>query len=243
VVSAPRPSTGPTEPGLPAISWPQRAQRRLSPDAPFFLHRQRLLDALYTARSHIRGRVLDVGCFDRPYEQDFAAQTERWIGLDYPSYATYRTRADVFGAANRLPLREESVDTVLCTQVLDDLPEPGRLFAEAARVLRPSGALVLSAGQYSPPHNEPHDYYRVSRFALADLAARAGLHTACLIPQGGVVALVAFVLATWVPWLRSGGGWRHAMGGAWQRLAVAADERIIRHGDTIGWVLVATKAG
>jgi SAM-dependent methyltransferase len=226
---------------LPVV-YPAPAPRRLPIRSLFYLHRQVLLDALYAAAPFIRGRVLDVGCFDKPYVRDFGARAERWIGVDRPAYSQGRPQADVFGDACALPVRAAAVDTVLCTQVLDDLPDPQRLFDEAARVLRPGGALVLTAPQYSPPHDEPGDYYRFSRFALDLLAQRAGLRTMRLVPQGGVVALLAFAAGIRIPVLRARASWVRTLNGALQAAALRADRALQKYPDTLGWVIVAEKA-
>jgi SAM-dependent methyltransferase len=47
-----------------------------------------------------------------------------------------------------LPLVSSSVDRALCHNVLETLPDPGRLLEEAHRVLRPGGRLVLSHPDY-----------------------------------------------------------------------------------------------
>jgi SAM-dependent methyltransferase len=47
-----------------------------------------------------------------------------------------------------LPFATASVDRVLCHNVLESLPEPDALVAEAWRVLRPGGRLVLSHSDY-----------------------------------------------------------------------------------------------
>jgi ubiquinone/menaquinone biosynthesis C-methylase UbiE len=45
---------------------------------------------------------------------------------------------------DRIPLADDSVDTVVCALALTHLPELGEAFAEFARVLRPGGHLVIS---------------------------------------------------------------------------------------------------
>jgi SAM-dependent methyltransferase len=47
-----------------------------------------------------------------------------------------------------LPFADASVDRVLCHDVLECLPDPDALVAEAARVLRPGGRLVLAHTDY-----------------------------------------------------------------------------------------------
>lgn len=222
--------------GVPK-NWGGVRPPRLPPSEPFAIHRQRLIDALWAARAAFGGRLLDLGCGDQPYRRFFGDRCTAWIGLDRVAAA----RPAVVGDLLCLPIRAASCDTVLCTQVLDDVPCPPALFAAAAAVLRPGGRLVLTASQYTPLHDEPRDYYRATRHALADCCARAGLQVEVLRPVGGSAALVGFVVACHLPLLRGDGRLARAARAAWQALVLALDRRWPRYGDTMGWLLVAVK--
>lgn len=50
----------------------------------------------------------------------------------------------VLGDVHALPLRDASVHAVLCTGSVPHFADPGRVLAEARRVLRPGGALVMT---------------------------------------------------------------------------------------------------
>jgi SAM-dependent methyltransferase len=58
-----------------------------------------------------------------------------------------------------LPFADAAVDRVLCHNVLESLPDPDAMVAEAGRILRPGGRLVLS-----------HSDYDTMVFASEDLA-------------------------------------------------------------------------
>ena len=49
-----------------------------------------------------------------------------------------------------LPLADAAFDRVLCHNVLECLPDPGALVAEAVRVLRRHGRLVLAHSDFEP---------------------------------------------------------------------------------------------
>jgi SAM-dependent methyltransferase len=61
---------------------------------------------------------------------------------DTPSYSSRPT------SRTPLPLADASADRVLCHDVLECLPDPDALVAEAARILRPGGRLVLAHTDY-----------------------------------------------------------------------------------------------
>src|SRR5206468_11846905 len=68
--------------------------------------------------------------------------------------------------AESLPLRDESFDAVVATEVLEPLDEPGRMLSEARRVLRPGGQFFMTTpnAQALP--------YRILRFLPDALVSR-----------------------------------------------------------------------
>lgn len=76
-------------------------------------------------------------------------------------------------SADRLPLRDCSVDLVTCVTAMHLMAEPGAVFAEFARVLAAGGRLVLATFQQAPDRSRPDRPYRTihPRFATADLVA------------------------------------------------------------------------
>ena len=58
-----------------------------------------------------------------------------------------------------IPVADESFDAVLCTEVLEHVPQPADVIRELARVLRPGGRLLLTAPLASGLHQQPHHYY------------------------------------------------------------------------------------
>lgn len=92
---------------------------------------------------------------------------------------------DVQGRLERLPLADGAVDVVIHTQVLEHVARPEEVLFELSRVLRPGGALYLTAPQGWPEHQAPRDYFRFTRFALDRLLREAGFEVVEISPLGG----------------------------------------------------------
>ena len=95
--------------------------------------------------------VLDVGCGAGVTAERLSTRYSlSACGIDPSSVllGSARARSDhlplIRAAAERLPIADASVDAVLAECVLSLLPDAARALAEFARVLRPSGMLVLS---------------------------------------------------------------------------------------------------
>ena len=55
--------------------------------------------------------------------------------------------------ATRLPFANDSFDYVICSEVLEHIPDDRKAVAEMTRVLKPEGTLVISVPLYLPEKN------------------------------------------------------------------------------------------
>ena len=108
--------------------------------------------------------TLDVGAKVAPYVQRFPNR----VGLDLVPAPAITVVGNVLG----LPFRSGAFGCVLCTEVLEHLPEPQAAVDEMHRVLRPDGILVLTTRFLFPIHDSPRDYYRFTRYGLQHLLRR-----------------------------------------------------------------------
>ncbi len=111
-------------------------------------------------------RVLDVGAGSCPYQADLAHA--RYESHDFKAYEGYKDpgrgeglygRIDHVSDILSLPVAEGSFDAVLCTEVLEHVPEPIGAVGEMARVLRRGGLMILTAPLSSALHQEPYHFY------------------------------------------------------------------------------------
>jgi len=164
-----------------------------------WLIHHRMIAALERSSAHASGTLLDVGCGSRPFEPLFQGRITRAFGTDLARspYLGDR-RPDAFARAEALPVRSGAIDTVLATSMLTCLPEPSAMLREVHRVLRPGGVAILEFEQMIPVHDEPHDYFRFTRFGAAHLLESAGLEPVEFIPVGGLMSKVGMSLIGWL---------------------------------------------
>ena len=155
------------------------------------------LEVLYRSLREVlprlRGRVLDVGCGEKPYA-DWLRAADEHVGLDVVD----GDAVDVVvtpGAA--WPFEDQSFDAVLCLQVLEHVSDPEHVVAEIARVLRPGGTCVMTVPFAYNEHDDPHDYRRLSRHG-ARLVLSGRLEVAQVVGQGGLGRSLAGLLLNWV---------------------------------------------
>jgi SAM-dependent methyltransferase len=151
-----------------------------------------------------RGRLLDVGCGDKPYEHIFRPFVTEYIGVEHEATFTATSagardrKPDVLYDGKRLPFDDRSFDTVLNVQVLEHTPQPFALVSEMARVLKDDGVLIVTAPFGFRLHEEPHDYFRYSPHGLRQLCADAGLEVVRVEQQGSLWSVIGHKLNSYL---------------------------------------------
>jgi len=133
-----------------------------------------------------KGKLLDLGCGQAPlycvYQPLVSEVTcvdwkNSMHGNDYLDFEVDLTRD--------LPFEAEAFDTILLSDVLEHIPTPDDLWIEMARILSPGGSILMNTPFLYWLHEEPHDFYRYTEFALRRFAERSELEVVELSPIGG----------------------------------------------------------
>jgi len=166
-----------TIPARPPVSTSWRESRRAAS------YRRLLLDeCLAWASPFMRGVVIDLGGkrqrqrgrFRRPSVGD-----TRWIYVNIDA----ETVPDILGDVTAVPLPDGLADCVVCTEVLEHLPDPAACVREAHRLLRAGGHFIASVPFLYPVHADPADFHRFTwdgilrvcePFASVDVRAMGG---------------------------------------------------------------------
>ncbi len=129
--------------------------------------------------------VLEAGCGEGYGADRLAGIAHRVIGLDYDEAATahvaraYPQVDAVRANLAHLPVRPGAVDVVVSLQVIEHLWNQAEFLADAIRVLRPAGTLVISTPNrltFSPAGAAANPFHtrELAPAELADLLRAAG---------------------------------------------------------------------
>ncbi len=123
---------------------------------------------------YLRGRLIDIGCGEKPYREMLNSVVTDHIGVDHRETLHDKSQVDLFGTAYAIPADEGSFDSALCTAVLEHLEEPELAVRECYRVLKPGGTAIYSVPFIWHLHEEPRDFYRFSKYGLKYLFEKCG---------------------------------------------------------------------
>jgi 2-polyprenyl-6-hydroxyphenyl methylase/3-demethylubiquinone-9 3-methyltransferase len=162
-----------TEPRDAYDGWHARVADSAALDTPW--HRL-VQESLAIARDLDGCRVLEIACG----RGDFAewctsnADPEIFVAADFSMTAVRLARAHVLKStpavrvgfaqadAQAIALGSESMDTVICCETIEHVPDPRAALRELARVLRPGGRLFLTTPNYLGPIGAYRGYLRLT---------------------------------------------------------------------------------
>ena len=199
--------------------------------------------------------VLDVGAGTCPYRPLFAHcdyrthDFKKYTGRKLNSAAEYG-QIDYVSEIGDIPLPDGSVDVVLCTEVLEHVPEPIAALREMARLLKPGGRLLVTAPLGSGPHQLPfHFYGGYTPEWYRHFGKQFGLEILEVTPNGGLGKLLAQESARMASCIRAGDPSLHSdpafvyhLFAEWlPRYLYQLDDKLRMDGFTVGYMVEAKK--
>jgi ubiquinone/menaquinone biosynthesis C-methylase UbiE len=134
-----------------AADWEQRYAK------PAFQARLRVFQQCLAARDLHGQSWLDAGCGSGTLARHLAQSGAHVLGVDAAQEMiaaaknlaglnenTQQLRFEDIATIAQLPLDDRSLDGIVCSSVLEYVPDPPACLAEFARVLRPGGLLIVS---------------------------------------------------------------------------------------------------
>lgn len=138
-------------------------------------------------------RLVDVGSGDSPYRH--VIDHDDYVGVDRTPLGTDAWL--IIADAAALPLVTGSADGVLCTEVIEHVPDERSLAAELARIAAPGASLVLSAPFVHGLHEQPYDFRRLTSIGLVTTLEAAGWDIDAISSVGGPVVVAVDGLVRW----------------------------------------------
>jgi SAM-dependent methyltransferase len=172
--------------------------------SPYFLTRFYLINDVkkITEKYPFYGKILDVGCGNKPYENLFKNK-EKYFGIDFKDYSINKDlqsgRPDYFFNKDylktfRLPFPDNSFDHSVSFQVLEHHKRPQELIKEMLRITKKNGFILISVPFLGGIHEEPNDYQRFTRFGLIELFEQQNCKILKIIEEGSLISTISMLL-------------------------------------------------
>ncbi len=135
-------------------------------------------------------RVLDAGAGSCPYRACFAhceykAQDFASLNGEQLSGGEYG-QIDYVCDITSIPVPDASFDAILCSEVLEHLPQPIKVIREFARILKPGGKIIITAPLGSGIHQDPYHYYGgYTPFWYEQFLSESGFGSICVEENAG----------------------------------------------------------
>jgi SAM-dependent methyltransferase len=141
-------------------------------------------------------KILDAGAGELRYKKYFNHCKYVSNDLCVGDEAWYFKGIDIKSSIYKIPVKNNSFDYILCTQVLEHLEYPELAFKEFYRILKKGGKIILTAPLGQGEHQIPYDYFRYTQYGLKSLGKRNKLKLTYIKPQGGIFINLEYML--WV---------------------------------------------
>ncbi len=153
-------------------------------DNSLYLHYHSYHRDLFAAfNDYAKGKLLDIGCGNKPYLELLKPLTSEYFGVDIIQSNSYCV--DLVCKANSIPLPDHSFDTIISTQTVEHVEDHQGLINEAYRIVKDGGYFIVSGPMYWPLHEEPYDFFRFTKHGFRYILEKAGFEIISIKSNGG----------------------------------------------------------
>lgn len=154
--------------------------------------RSRITEFVKKVQKGKRYIFLDYGCGTAPYKDLLSPILKEYIGIDIAKSPATKL---IVSEKAKVPLKSDSIDIVLSTQVLEHVEDVQFYLSQCKRLLKKNGLLLLSTHGVWPYHPFPHDYHRWTAEGLVNELKKQDLICISITSiLGSYAAIVQFEL-------------------------------------------------
>lgn len=142
------------------------------------------------------GKLIDLGCGKVPLFETYKDLVSDNICVDWEQTFHKNDYLDFeCDLTKELPFNDGEFDTIILSDVLEHIPQPGKFWREMSRILVKKGKILMNVPFYYWLHETPHDYYRYTEYALRRFAESTDFEILLLEALGGTPEILADILA------------------------------------------------
>ena len=166
---------------------------------PVFIIRRGLIDGVRELSSFCQeGKLLDVGCGNKPYEDLFKVDEYIGIDIEVSGHDHSSSKVDKFYDGKTIPFADEYFDNVFASEVFEHVFNIDELLREINRVLKHGGRLCFTCPFVWDEHEQPYDFARYTSFAVEHLLTTNGFKLVKLRKSTSCIETIMQMLSVYI---------------------------------------------
>ncbi|WP_395752811.1 class I SAM-dependent methyltransferase [Prosthecobacter sp.] len=172
-----------------------------------FIIRRGLMREVGRFAKQFKGRILDFGCGEKPYESLFSVEKYVGVDIEVSGHSSEKKKADFYFRDTTLPFADAEFDGALSTEVFQSVPDPGAMLRELARVLKPGAPLLITYPYGWEEVEMPYDMARYTSVGLNRFLNAAGFDVEEVVKTPTYIETLTQLFTLWLsrtvlPWGR-----------------------------------------
>ena len=161
---------------------------------PYYFSRKLIWKNLELNKGYITGRCMDFGCGSLPYKKLF--NTKKYIGVEIES--DKKLDNIVYYDGKHIPFKDGYFDSILCSEVLEHVPNIDEIIDELNRVLISGGYMLVSVPFVYQEHCMPYDYRRFTSVGIKDILEKHGFEILKTYKSGSFIDVISQIKGTYI---------------------------------------------
>jgi SAM-dependent methyltransferase len=151
------------------------------------IHSRATFDFLINAKEFAKGDViLDAGAGHQRYKPFF--NTSVYLSQEHPAGIIFKGMQGILydlisPLDEKIPLKDNSISTIINTSVIEHIKNPQKFFLEAHRVLKKGGRFYIHVPFTYSEHEVPFDFQRPTRYGLENWMKTSGFSKISILPS------------------------------------------------------------
>ncbi|MCY7363096.1 MAG: class I SAM-dependent methyltransferase [Ignavibacteria bacterium] len=154
-----------------------------------------LLECVKHFKYLMKGKLLDLGCGNKPYSEIYNEVCDKSVGCDVPFSLHRKATVEVLCPAEEIDkhFETEEFDIVLCTEVLEHTADDQKVIRNINKVLKINGTLLISVPYIYVTHEPPFDYRRYTVYGLKNILERNNFEVTNVFSMGATFSSWFFI--------------------------------------------------
>ena len=124
--------------------------------------------------SYLHGKVLDFGCWEKPYKQLFTFDEYIWVDFKNSGHDNHQNEVDFFWDGKSLDFKNKEFDSILSTEVFEHIFNIDEVLIELHRILKKWWVMLMTIPFVIHEHEVPYDFARYTQFWIKHLLEKHG---------------------------------------------------------------------